>query len=56
MEKELVPVLYQLSYQIAGITVLVDKKDLINLDWSFEEAMKFNLTAGINPNKDNKSH
>lgn len=56
MEKELVPVLYQLSYQIAGITVLVDKKDLIPLDWSFEEAMKFNLTAGINPNKDNKSH
>ncbi|GGZ28383.1 MULTISPECIES: DUF502 domain-containing protein [Shewanella] len=42
-----VPVLFQLSYQMAGVTSLVKREDLIMVDWSFEEAMRFNLTAGI---------
>lgn len=46
-EGEWVPVLFQLSYQMAGITSLVKRADLILVDWSFEEAMRFNLTAGI---------
>ncbi|QSX34953.1 DUF502 domain-containing protein [Shewanella avicenniae] len=46
-EGEWVPVLFQLSYQMAGITSLVKREDLIMVDWSFEEAMRFNLTAGI---------
>jgi len=37
----------QLSYQMAGVTSLVKREDLILVDWSFEEAMRFNLTAGI---------
>ncbi|MFQ6371479.1 DUF502 domain-containing protein [Shewanella sp. YIC-542] len=44
---EWVPVLFQLSYQMAGVTSLVKREDLIKVDWSFEEAMRFNLTAGI---------
>ncbi|KFZ38099.1 hypothetical protein HR45_06215 [Shewanella mangrovi] len=46
-EGEWVPVLFQLSYQMAGVTSLVKREDLIMVDWSFEEAMRFNLTAGI---------
>ncbi|AJQ93315.1 DUF502 domain-containing protein [Gynuella sunshinyii] len=45
--EEWVPVLFQLSYQIAGVTILAKKSDLIFVDWSFEEAVRFMLTAGI---------
>ena len=45
--EEWVPVLMQLSYQIAGVTTLVKKSDLIYVDWPFEDAMRFMLTAGI---------
>ncbi|MCL1143391.1 DUF502 domain-containing protein [Shewanella gaetbuli] len=50
-EGEWVPVLFQLSYQVAGVTTLVKREDLIDVDWSFEEAMRFNLTAGISSTK-----
>lgn len=46
-EGDWVPVLFQLSYQMAGVTSLMKREDLIMVDWSFEEAMRFNLTAGI---------
>ncbi len=42
-----VSVMYPLSYQVAGVTNLVKETDLIYLDWDFEQAMKFVLTAGI---------
>lgn len=42
-----VPVLMQISYQIAGVTVLVRKSDLLYVDWPFEDAMQFMLTAGL---------
>lgn len=48
-DSEWVPVLIQMSYQVAGITSLVKRSDLIYVDWSFEEAMRFMLTAGISP-------
>ncbi|KVX00395.1 DUF502 domain-containing protein [Shewanella frigidimarina] len=51
-EGDWVPVLFQLSYQIAGVTSLVKRDDLIFVDWSFEDAMRFNLTAGISNNKE----
>lgn len=51
-EGDWVPVLFQLSYQIAGVTSLVKREDLISVDWSFEDAMRFNLTAGISNSKD----
>ncbi|ROS05093.1 putative membrane protein [Sinobacterium caligoides] len=46
-EGDWVPVLFQLSYQIAGVTSLVKREDLTVVDWSFEEAMRYSLTAGI---------
>jgi uncharacterized membrane protein len=42
-----VPVLMQLSYQVAGVTTLVRQADLTPVDWPFEDAMRFMLTAGI---------
>ncbi|UJF20428.1 DUF502 domain-containing protein [Shewanella sp. OMA3-2] len=50
-EGDWVPVLFQLSYQMAGVTTLVRREDLIEVDWSFEDAMRFNLTAGISTTK-----
>lgn len=44
---EWVPVLFQISYQVAGMTVLVRRSDLIEVDWTFDEALKFMVTAGI---------
>lgn len=46
-EGDWVPVLYQLSYQIAGVTLLVRREDLIEVDWSVEDALRFMLTAGV---------
>ncbi|WP_108125128.1 DUF502 domain-containing protein [Saccharospirillum mangrovi] len=43
-----VPVLIQISYQVAGLTVLARRSDLIEVDWSFDEALAFMVTAGIN--------
>jgi uncharacterized membrane protein len=48
-----VPVLFQLSYQVAGVTSLVKREDLIEVQWSFEDAMRFNLTAGISSPQSN---
>lgn len=50
-EGDWVPVLFPLSYQIAGVTTLVKREDLTLVDWSFEEAMRYNLTAGISTPK-----
>jgi uncharacterized membrane protein len=50
---EWVPVLIQMSYQVAGVTSLVKRSDLIYVDWPFEDAMRFMLTAGISPNNQN---
>lgn len=49
---EWVPVLMQVSYQIAGVTLLVRKSDLIYVDWPFEDAMQFMLTAGLYKSKE----
>ncbi len=46
-EGDWVPVLFQLSYQIAGVTSLVRREDLIEVDWSVEDALRFMLTAGV---------
>lgn len=43
-----VPVLIQISYQVAGLTILARRSDLIEVDWSFDEALAFMVTAGIN--------
>ncbi|MFQ3176311.1 MAG: putative membrane protein [Psychromonas sp.] len=45
------PVLIQIRYQVAGIISLVIGDDLIYVDWPFEDAMGFMLSAGISPTK-----
>lgn len=46
-EEKWVTVLYPLSYQVAGVTNLVKESELIDVDWDFEGAMRFMLTAGV---------
>jgi len=55
-DEDWVPVLFQLSYQVAGVTSLVLRKDLIEVDWSFEEAMRFMLTAGVSQTVSDHNH
>lgn len=54
-EGEWVPVLFQLSYQIAGVTNLVRRDDLIFVDWSVEDALRFMLTAGVSQTTGNSA-
>jgi uncharacterized membrane protein len=36
-----------MSYQVGGFTVIVPTSRVVELDWSFEEAMRYVLTAGV---------
>lgn len=45
--RELVAVYVPMSYMIGGHTVFVPKDDLTLVDWSFEDAMRFAITAGV---------
>ncbi len=36
-----------MSYQVGGFTVIVPTSRVAELDWSFEEAMRYVLTAGV---------
>lgn len=42
-----VPVYMPISYQMAGMTVLVAKENITPVSWSFEDAMRFVVTAGV---------
>ena len=46
-DEKWVTVLYPLSYQVAGVTNLVKESEVIDVDWDFEGAMRFMLTAGV---------
>lgn len=43
----LVAVYLPMSYMVGGYTVFLPEQQLIRVDWSFEEAMRFALTAGV---------
>lgn len=45
--RELVAVYVPMSYMIGGHTIFVPKEDLTLVDWSFEDAMRFAITAGV---------
>lgn len=45
--RELVAVYVPMSYMIGGHTLFVPKEDLTLVDWSFEDAMRFAITAGV---------
>ncbi len=44
---DLVPVYLPMSYMIGGYTAFLHRDQLIEVDWSVEEAMRFVITAGI---------
>lgn len=42
-----VAVYLPMSYMVGGYTLIVPRSQLQTLDWSFEDAMRFALTAGV---------
>ncbi|MCW8869951.1 MAG: DUF502 domain-containing protein [Proteobacteria bacterium] len=48
---ELVTVYLPMSYMVGGYTVFLPKSQVKPLDWSFEKAMRFALTAGVSQDK-----
>lgn len=44
---DLVTVYLPMSYMVGGYTLFVPRSRLTLLDWSFEDAMRFALTAGV---------
>jgi len=46
-DSSLVAVYLPMSYMVGGYTLLTTKDKVKALDWSFEEAMRFALTAGV---------
>ncbi|MBC2603872.1 DUF502 domain-containing protein [Puniceicoccus vermicola] len=53
-EGEWCSVYLPMSYQVGGFTVIVPASRLIELDWSFEEAMRYVITAGVKSPKREK--
>ena len=47
IEKQLVAVYLPMSYMVGGYTILVGSDKVKVIDWTFEEAMRFALTAGV---------
>ena len=46
-DQQLVAVYLPMSYMVGGYTILVEREKVKVIDWSFEEAMRFALTAGV---------
>lgn len=46
-KKQLVAVYLPMSYMVGGYTILIESDKVKIVDWSFEEAMRFALTAGV---------
>lgn len=44
---DLVAVYLPMSYMVGGYTVFIERSQVTPVDWSFEEAMRFALTAGV---------
>jgi uncharacterized membrane protein len=51
LEKQLVAVYLPMSYMVGGYTILIEAEKVKVVDWSFEEAMRFALTAGVSQKK-----
>jgi uncharacterized membrane protein len=46
-EIQLVAVYLPMSYMVGGYTILIESDKVKIVDWSFEEAMRFAVTAGV---------
>lgn len=53
---DLVCVYFPMSYMVGGYTLFVPKADLTPVDWSFEDAMRFALTAGVSQTQARHKH
>lgn len=49
--QSLVSVYLPMSYMVGGYTILVESDKVHPVDWSFEEAMRFAMTAGVSQKK-----
>ena len=45
--EELVAVYLPMSYMVGGYTLFLPRAQVTEVDWSFEDAMRFTLTAGV---------
>ncbi len=45
--EKFVSVYLPMSYMVGGYTILIEKDKVKPVDWTFEEAMRFALTAGV---------
>lgn len=45
--EDLVAVYLPMSYMVGGYTLFIPRSRLTEVDWSFEDAMRFALTAGV---------
>ena len=54
-EQGLVAVFLPWSYQLGGITVLVQRKDIEPVDLTPQEALRFSLTAGVSRKETSES-
>ncbi len=55
-DEDLVAVYLPMSYMVGGYTVFVPRQRLTLLDWSFEDAMRFALTAGVSQSQARPRH
>ena len=46
-EKDMVTVYLPMSYMVGGYTLFIEREKVTPVDWSFEDAMRFALTAGV---------
>lgn len=51
-----VAVYLPMSYMVGGYTLIVARSQLESLDWSFEDAMRFALTAGVSQSQAQHGH
>ena len=49
---DLVTVYLPMSYMVGGYTVFLPRSKVKPMDWTFEKAMRFALTAGVSQDKD----
>lgn len=54
--QDFVAVYLPMSYMIGGYTVFVPPERITVVDWSFEDAMRFTLTAGVSQTEARKSN
>jgi len=52
--KDMVAVYLPMSYMIGGYTLFVPRERITVVDWSFEDAMRFTLTAGVSQSEARK--